>query len=335
MVHPLDAAPEVLAFYRDFSRRGARRARHAGRLLPAPDGSGAKVCGIVAVPLRRGRRPGRSGRRRCASFGSPVADMIERIPIRQANTSVDGLFPRGLFGYWKSAFFSELSDAAIAVLVDAYERAPTDLCALVIEDSRARPTRVDPTATAYPHRQPGHNLLLISQWTDPADSDAGIAWARTTFEALTPHMADRAYTNYLPPTTTTASGRRTGSTTSGWSSSSAATTRTTCSTSTRTSTRPELAVLPKDAGTSGPPRKLRVPGRLSSPRRRSDEASRAGALGDRFEGLPDEVFEARRGRREPGGVELLGRQLRLERLERRAGREAVDWEGAARGRART
>ena len=72
------------------------------------------------------------------------------------------------------------------------------MCALAIEDFHGAVTRVEPTATAYPHREPGHNLLLISQWTDPADTDRGIAWARTTFEELGPHMAERSYTNYLP-----------------------------------------------------------------------------------------------------------------------------------------
>jgi FAD/FMN-containing dehydrogenase len=59
-------------------------------------------------------------------------------------------------------------------------------------------TRVPSTATAYPHREPGFNLLLISQWSDPAQSQAGIAWARETFDALAPYTADRSYTNYLP-----------------------------------------------------------------------------------------------------------------------------------------
>ena len=47
-----------------------------------------------------------------------------------------------------------------------------------------------------PH-EPGFNLILISQWTDPAQTDACIAWARQTFDALAPYMADRSYTNYL------------------------------------------------------------------------------------------------------------------------------------------
>jgi FAD/FMN-containing dehydrogenase len=58
-------------------------------------------------------------------------------------------------------------------------------------------TLVPATATAYPHREPGFNLFLISQWSDPGRTDAGIAWARETFDALAPYMADRSYTNYL------------------------------------------------------------------------------------------------------------------------------------------
>lgn len=198
VVHTLDAAPEVLAFYRDFSAEVPDELGAQAALLPAPDGSGAKLCAIALCHCGSDTDRAEADVAAARAFGSPAEDLIERIPYPQANTGADHLFPPGLLGYWKSAFFSELSDAAIAVLIDAYERAPTDLCALVIEGFQGAPTRVDPTATAYPHRQPGHNLLLISQWTDPADSDAGIAWARTTFEALTPHMAERAYTNYLP-----------------------------------------------------------------------------------------------------------------------------------------
>lgn len=198
VVHTLDAAPEVLAFYRDFSTEVPDELVTQAALVPAPDGSGAKLCAIALCHCGSDADRAEADVAAVRAFGSPLGDMIDRIPYPQVNTGADDLFPPGLLGYWKSAFFSELFDAAVSALIDAYERAPTDLCALVIEGFQGAPTRVAPTATAYPHRQPGHNLLLISQWTDPADSDAGIAWARTTFETLRPHMAERAYTNYLP-----------------------------------------------------------------------------------------------------------------------------------------
>ena len=48
-----------------------------------------------------------------------------------------------------------------------------------------------------PDRERGYNLLLISQWTDPAETDTCVEWARETFDAISPFMADRSYTNYL------------------------------------------------------------------------------------------------------------------------------------------
>jgi FAD/FMN-containing dehydrogenase len=107
------------------------------------------------------------------------------------------VFPRGALNYWKSGFFSELSDSAVAVMADAFERAPSELCAIGVEEFHGAVTRVPADATAYPHREPGFNLILASQWTDPAQTDACIAWARQTFDALAPYMADRSYTNYL------------------------------------------------------------------------------------------------------------------------------------------
>jgi FAD/FMN-containing dehydrogenase len=198
VLHTLDAAPELLRFYREFCVDLPDELSTQAAFLHAPDGSGAKLCAIAVCHSADDAAQAEADVQPVRDFGSPAADMIQRVPYAVTNTGVDWLFARGTLNYWKSAFFSDLSDAAIALLVQAFDRAPTELCALIIEDLHGAATRVEPTATAFPHRQPGHNLLLISQWTDPADSDACIAWARTTFESLAPHMADRAYTNYLP-----------------------------------------------------------------------------------------------------------------------------------------
>ena len=198
VLHPLDAAPALLAFYRDFSAGAPDEIGTQVAFLHAPDGSGAKLCAVAICHCEDDPDRAEADLRPLREFGSPVADLIERVPYPVANTGVDWLFEPGTLCYWKSAFFSELSDDAIALLAEAFERAPSDKCALVIEGFGGEAARVAPTATAYPHREPGHNLLLISQWTDPADSDAGIAWARTTFDALGPHMSARSYTNYLP-----------------------------------------------------------------------------------------------------------------------------------------
>jgi FAD/FMN-containing dehydrogenase len=197
MLHSLDAAPEAVAFYREFAADLPDELSTQVAFLHAPDGSGAKLCGLAVCHCGEDHAKAEADIAPLRKFGSPAADMVQRMPYPTVNTGVDWLFPRGALSYWKSAFLSELSDAAVDVIVGAFEKAPSELCALVLVDYHGAATRVERTATAYQHRQPGFNLLLISSWTEPAQNDECIAWAHETFDALSPHVVERAYTNYL------------------------------------------------------------------------------------------------------------------------------------------
>ena len=196
-LHPLAAAPQLFSFYREFTADLPDELSTQAAFLHAPDGSGTKLCGVAVCHASADAERAEADLRPLRRFGSPAADMIERMPYPAVNTGFDWLSPAGALAYWKSAFFSELSDPAVEVMIRAFERAPSELCALVIEDFHGAVTRVAPAATAYPHRERGYNLFLIAHWTDPAQTDTGIAWARETFDALSPYMADRSYTNYL------------------------------------------------------------------------------------------------------------------------------------------
>jgi hypothetical protein len=197
VLHPLHAAPNAMAFYREFAADLPDELSTQAAFIHAPDGSGTKLCGLAVCHCGEDHAKAEEDIAPLRSFGSPAADMVQRMPYPTINTGVDWLFPKGALSYWKSAFLSDLSEAAVDVIVGAFERAPSELCAVVVEDFHGAATRVEATATAYPHRQPGFNLLLISSWTDPSHTDDSIAWARETFDALSPHMVQRAYTNYL------------------------------------------------------------------------------------------------------------------------------------------
>jgi hypothetical protein len=99
--------------------------------------------------------------------------------------------------YWRSGFFTELSDAAVQTMIDAFESVPSTMTGIVIEHFHGEVCRVDPTATAFPHREPGYNLVLTGQWADPADTQANVNWVRETHAALAPYMSPRTYVNYL------------------------------------------------------------------------------------------------------------------------------------------
>jgi FAD/FMN-containing dehydrogenase len=68
---------------------------------------------------------------------------------------------------------------------------------LALERFHGAVTRVDPGATAYQHRAPGFNLLLIAQWADDGQTEECVAWARSTFDELSPFTRERSYVNHL------------------------------------------------------------------------------------------------------------------------------------------
>jgi hypothetical protein len=67
---------------------------------------------------------------------------------------------------------------------------------IIIEHFHGAATRVGITETACTLRTPGFNVVLISQWSDPKDTDKCTAWCRETYKALTPFLGRTRYMNY-------------------------------------------------------------------------------------------------------------------------------------------
>lgn len=196
VAYPLAEALRVFAAYQEITAEPPDELVSFFGLVHAPDGSGQQ---IVAVPVCHAGdlAAGEVLVKPVRTVGTPVVDVIGPMPYPVVNTLLDGAFPKGARNYWKSAFFKELSADVIGLLVDAFERVPSPMAGLVIEHFHGAVTRIDPTATAYPHREPGFNLVLLGEWLDPADDAANVAWVRSTFDAVAPHTSDAVYVNYL------------------------------------------------------------------------------------------------------------------------------------------
>ncbi|MCA1844426.1 MAG: FAD-binding oxidoreductase, partial [Actinobacteria bacterium] len=131
------------------------------------------------------------------SIGSPLVDLIQPMPYPIVNTLLDDAYARGVRNYWKSAFFKDFSDEAVETMVAAFEKAPSPMSNFILEQFHGAVTRVAATDTAYPHREPGWNLIVISEWLDAMDDDANVAWAKETFGTMASFMVEGAYVNYL------------------------------------------------------------------------------------------------------------------------------------------
>jgi FAD/FMN-containing dehydrogenase len=196
VLHPLPGARSALAFHREFTASVPDELTVGAALLHAPDGSGTKVAALV--PCHCGEPASADADvKALRAFGTPVADLVTPMPYPTVNTLLDAAFPNGAMNYWKSGFLADLSDEAIDVMVDAFERVPSTMTGIFLDHVHGAATRVPANATAFPHRQDAFSLLLLGQWADPADTEPTIAWVRDTFERLQPHMSDRRYTNFL------------------------------------------------------------------------------------------------------------------------------------------
>ena len=196
IAHQIDAAPELLRFYRDAVARASDDLTVFAGLVHAPDGSGAKLAALVVF---HAGDPDQADSELAPflTFGSPLVLQVGRMPYPQMNTLLDAGFPDGAFNYWLSSFTHGLSDELIDTAVERFTSVPSPMSSILFEHFHGAVTRIGTTETAVPHREPGWNLLIPSVWTDAADTDANISWTRETYARLRPGFATGRWLNYL------------------------------------------------------------------------------------------------------------------------------------------
>ena len=195
VLYPLDQAPAVLRFYRDYCPSLPDEAEASAALLTAPQGmpvvalllgyngsieDGEKVLG----PARR--------------FGTPMADLVGPVPYAARQTMLDAPnAEHGLHRYWRSAFTEQISDRLIDAVVEGASRFTSSLSALIIFYMHGAATRPLPTDTAFSARRAQWDFDAIGQWADGATSERHIAWVRGLWTQFEPDLLGKAYVNHL------------------------------------------------------------------------------------------------------------------------------------------
>jgi FAD binding domain/Berberine and berberine like len=196
VVHPFPRAFDTLRFFRDTCASLPDEAMLVAALQTAPDGSNAKIAGIVGAhcgSLKQGEATLHSVK----AFGPPVMDLMGPMPYATLNGMIDPAFPKSAFNYWKAQFLIDLSDDAIRALIAGFEKCPSPMSHIIIEHFHGAASRVPVAATACTMRVTGFNVVIASQWMDARETERGIRWARETFASLAPFLAPTRYVNYL------------------------------------------------------------------------------------------------------------------------------------------
>lgn len=196
IVHPIDAAPALLRYYRDAVADLPDDLTVFAALVHAPDGSGAKLTGFAVCHTGSSEEAARD-LEPFLTWGSPVMTEVGPMPYPVMNTLLDGGFPAGSLNYWLSSFTKGLPDGLIDAMAERFATVPSPMSVILLEHFHGAVTRIGVTDTAVPHREQGWNLLIPSVWMNPADTDENIRWTKDTHAAFAEHLVERRWLNYL------------------------------------------------------------------------------------------------------------------------------------------
>ncbi len=203
IVHPLDAAPDVLRFYRDFVAAAPEELvcwfvmRQAPPLPFLPTEWHGRHILVLAVCYAGNIADGERAAAPLRAFGEPLADVIAPVPYAAWQTILDPLLAPGMRNYWKTHDFRELSDGLIDVLLQYARLIPDPQTEIAFAELGGAVGRVPAKATAYTHRDAEFVVNVHGRWQDPAKDTECIAWARALYTAAAPFATGGAYVNFL------------------------------------------------------------------------------------------------------------------------------------------
>jgi FAD/FMN-containing dehydrogenase len=193
VLHPLTRGVEMLRFYREFVQSIPDELTVAAALVTGPDGQ--KLAAMLASHCGS-PSDGERAVRPLKEFGPPVVDTIGPVSYLAQQSMLKDGFPPHILNYWKADFIKEISDDLISAAVDHYAHVPSPRSSMLWFPFSGAVSRVAPEATAYPHRT-GIHMGVYSLWTNSAEAQAHITWAREGWELMRPVSAGGVYVNEL------------------------------------------------------------------------------------------------------------------------------------------
>ena len=194
ILYPQNNAREVIQFYREFMKTAPDELTLYIGLLTSPDGF--PVVGFVGC-YSGDPEKAEAVLKPLREFGSPIADLMQPKSYTEMQTLLDEPFPPGNRYYWKSGFLRTLSDEAIDTIISYAATVTSPYTAIILEYYGGVASREPEGGTSYPHRQAEYDLVIISNWVNPAEDEKHISWTRKFYEAMQEYSSKRVYVNTL------------------------------------------------------------------------------------------------------------------------------------------
>lgn len=193
LLYPMEMAKQVMKFYREFVPTTPDQLVIFAGFICTPDG----IPVTALLPAWFG--PQEKAEKMLApvrAFATPVADMVGPVPYTELQKSLDAAAPKGIRRYWKSGFFSDLSDELIDMQIAHLQNRPNPMTPVLFFYLKGEITRTSPTASAFSKRQQCWDIDIVTQWIDSGEDEKNIAWTRNFWSALAP-FSEGVYVNHL------------------------------------------------------------------------------------------------------------------------------------------
>jgi Berberine and berberine like len=203
MLWPFERTRDVMKFWRDFILNAPENINGWFGLLTVPPAPPfpeqfhlQKMCAIVWCYSGALDQAEESFKPIRANIPSAV-DFAGPIPWPVLQSLFDALYPKGLQWYWKTDFFTDLSDKAIDLHLKYGARLPTMLSGMHLYPINGAVHRIGKSETAFSFREANFAEVIVGVDPDPANNERMIGWARDYWLALHPHSAGGGYINMM------------------------------------------------------------------------------------------------------------------------------------------
>jgi hypothetical protein len=135
------------------------------------------------------------------AIARPTREAIHTQPYATLATRAAATAPVGIppsaFRAIEAVYRDSVTDEVIDIVVDLLTEAPPDAVMGLSHYMHGEVCRVDPAATAFPHRR-AHavHLRVACQWSDPAESARRFAWTDAWRQMCRPKAGESLYANY-------------------------------------------------------------------------------------------------------------------------------------------
>lgn len=201
--YPLESAPSVMAAVRAFAADAPDEVNLSTTWwsippVPAfPEELHGRAVIIVGAIHAGDPEEGTAVLQPLREIEHPLLDLSGTLPYAALQKMFDPFFPAGqLQYYWKSMYLAELGEEAVKVVADHVASRPSSMSMAGLWALGGALDRVDGADTAAGARGAPFLLEILANWSEPADAEANVAWARGFFSAMEPFGTGKTNLNF-------------------------------------------------------------------------------------------------------------------------------------------